>query len=173
MCTGDFHSIFYVQPRIGRKGKIFKLIKYRSMVPNAEGKLKELMENNPKIREEYQRNKKLKNDPRITKVGKFIRRFSIDELPQLANVFLGQMSLVGNRPYLVSEKKEMGKYYESIIKTKPGITGLWQVSGHNDVSFKSRLELEGTYSDIMSLSVDLRIIFKTFKAVVVGGDGGK
>lgn len=173
MCTGDFHSIFFVQPRIGKNGKIFRLVKYRSMMPNAEKELEELMKKDSKIKEEYQRNKKLVEDPRITKMGKFVRRFSIDELPQSINVFLGQMSLVGNRPYLTSEKREMGKYYDSIVKTKPGLTGLWQVSGHNNVPFRSRLELESTYSDIMSLSVDIGIIFKTFKAVFVGGNGAK
>ena len=169
MCTGDFHSMFFVQPRIGRNGKTFRLIKYRSMMVGAEDKLKEMMKNNKRIREEYEKNKKLKNDPRITKVGGFIRRFSIDEWPQVINILLGSMTLVGNRPYLLSEKREMGKYYDAIVKTKPGLTGLWQVSGHNDVSFKSRVELEATYSDIMSLGVDVRIIFRTFKAVIKGG----
>ena len=173
MCTGDFHRIFFVQPRIGKSGKVFKLIKYRSMVPNAEKKLEQLMKENEKIREEYNRNKKLINDPRITKMGKIVRRFSIDELPQFVNVFFGQMSVAGNRPYLVSEKKEMGKYYDSIVRTKPGLTGLWQVSGHSNVSFKSRLELESMYSDVVSFSVDVGIIFKTFKAVFVGGNGAK
>lgn len=171
MCTGDFHSVFFVQPRIGKNGKIFRLVKYRSMVVGAEDRLKEMMKNDKRIREEYAKNKKLKNDPRITKVGGFIRRFSIDEWPQVINILLGSMSLVGNRPYLLSEKREMGKYYDAIVKTKPGLTGLWQVSGHNDVSFKSRVELEATYSDIMSFGVDVRIIFRTFKAVLKGGGG--
>ena len=171
MCTGDFHSVFFVQPRIGKNGKIFRLVKYRSMVVGAEDRLKEMMKNDKRIREEYAKNKKLKNDPRITKVGGFIRRFSIDEWPQVINILLGSMSLVGNRPYLLSEKREMGKYYDAIVKTKPGLTGLWQVSGHNDVSFKSRVELEATYSDIMSFEVDVRIIFRTFKAVLKGGGG--
>lgn len=173
ICTGDFHSVFFLQPRIGRDGKEFMLIKYRSMILGAEDELKRLMAENPKIREEYTKNKKLRDDPRITKAGKVIRRLSIDELPQLINVLFGQMSLVGNRPYLVSEKREMGKYYERIVQVRPGLTGLWQVSGHNDVPFKSRLELEATYSDIMSFAVDTRIVFKTFRAVIVGGNGGK
>ena len=171
ICTGDFNSMFFVQSRIGRNGKTFKLIKYRSMMVGAEDKLKEMMKNNKRIREEYAKNKKLKNDPRITKVGGFIRRFSIDEWPQVINILLGSMSLVGNRPYLLSEKREIGKYYDAIVKTKPGLTGLWQVSGHNDVSFKSRVELEATYSDIMSFGVDMKIIFRTFKAVLKSGGG--
>ena len=173
VCTGDWHSIFYIQPRIGKDGKVFKLFKYRSMVLDAESKLEQLMKEDEKIREEYQKNKKLIDDPRITTMGKVIRRFSIDELPQFINILFGKMSLVVNRPYLVSEKKEMGKFYDDIIKTKPGITGLWQVSGHNDVSFKGRLELEATYPAIMSFGVDVRIILKTFKAVIVGRRGNK
>ena len=165
MCTGDFHRIFFVQERIGKNGKLFKIVKYRTMVIDAEERLKELMEKKPKIRAEYEANKKIRNDPRITKVGNILRRFSIDEMPQFLNVLVGQMALVGNRPYLPREKKEMGKYYETIIKTKPGITGLWQVSGHNEVSFKSRLELEALYSNIMGPRVDLKVILGTFKAI--------
>lgn len=165
MCTGDFHRIFFVQERIGKGGKLFKLVKYRTMVVDAEEKLKELMDKKPKIREEYEVNKKIKNDPRITKVGNILRRFSIDEMPQFLNVLVGQMAIVGNRPYLPREKRDMGKYYETIIKTKPGITGLWQVSGHNEVSFKSRLELEAMYSNIMGPRVDLKVIMGTFKAI--------
>lgn len=165
ICTGDFHSVFFAQERIGRNGKLFKIIKYRTMIVDAETELEKLMEKNKKIKTEYELNKKLKNDPRITKVGKVLRRFSIDEMPQFLNVLIGQMALVGNRPYLPREKKEMGKYYEAIVKTRPGITGLWQVSGHNEVSFKGRVELEATYSTIMGPAVDMRVILQTFKAV--------
>ena len=165
MCTGDFHRIFFVQERIGKNGKIFKILKYRTMVPNAEEVLKDLMEKKPKIKAEYEENKKIANDPRITKIGNLLRRFSIDEMPQFLNVLVGQMALVGNRPYMPREKRDMGKYYEMIVKTKPGITGLWQVSGHNEVSFKSRLELEATYSEIMSFGVDVKIVLKTFGVI--------
>lgn len=168
LVTGDTAPLFYIQPRIGKNGKTFKLIKYRSMVPNAETKLKKLMEKDKKIREEYKANKKLLDDPRVTKVGGFIRRWSIDELPQLINVLIGSMSVIGNRPYLVSEKKDMGEFYKSIIKTKPGITGLWQISGHNNVSFESRLELEATYADLACLSLDMHILARTFGALVGG-----
>lgn len=169
LCTGDTYSIFYAQPRIGKNGRVFKMVKFRSMVPNAEQALQELMEKDKKIAKEYGENKKLVDDPRVTKVGKVIRRWSIDEMPQFLNVFLGTMSLVGNRPYLLGEKKEMGKYYKEIVKTKPGITGLWQVSGHNDVNFKSRLELEVTYSELACLTLDAKIFFRTMKAVFGGG----
>lgn len=170
--NGDYHRIMFVQKRIGKNGKEFEFYKFRSMVPNADELLFKLMEEDEEIRKEYQENKKLKNDPRITKIGKFIRRYSIDELPQLINVLKGDMTLVGNRPYLPREKNDMGKYYNDIIKTKPGITGYWQVSGRNDVSFKARLKMEQYYSNNASLKMDINIFFKTFRAVI-GHKGAK
>lgn len=166
MCTGDFHRIFFVQERIGKNGKIFKFYKFRSMVPNADEVLFKTMELDKIIAEEYQKNKKLKHDPRITKMGKFIRSTSIDELPQLINIFLGHMSFVGNRPYLPREKKDMGEYYEDIIKTKPGLTGYWQVNGRSKTTFEERLKLEKYYSNNASLKLDIKIFFKTFKVVL-------
>ena len=167
MCSGDFHSIFYTQDRIGKKGKTFKLFKFRSMVIDADERLNDLLKQE-KYKKEYEENKKLVNDPRITKVGKFIRRYSIDELPQLLNIFIGNMSLIGNRPYLPKEKKDMGNYYEYIVKTKPGLTGYWQVSGRSNVSFKQRLKLEKYYSNNFGLVLDCKIFFKTFKVVLYG-----
>lgn len=172
ICSGDFNSIFYIQNRIGKNGKTFKFYKFRSMVPNADEILKEMLRKDKKMREEYNINKKLTNDPRITKIGKFIRRFSIDELPQLLNVFKGDMSLIGNRPYLPREKEDMGEFYSYIVKTKPGITGYWQVSGRSDVSFKKRLELEKYYSEHCGIKMDIIIFFKTFGAVF-GHKGAK
>lgn len=166
MCTGDFKSIFFVQERVGYKGKKIKIFKYRSMVPNAEQKLEELMEKDPKIKKEYLENKKLENDPRITKIGGFIRKFSIDELPQLINVFIGNMSVVGPRPYLPREIDDMGDYYKYVIACKPGVTGLWQVSGRSDVSFKHRLKLDEKYFNERSLLFDIKIFFKTFSVVL-------
>lgn len=125
MCTGDFTSIFFVQERIGKNGKFFKFFKFRSMVPNADEVLFRTMELDEIIAAEYNKNKKLKNDPRVTKIGKVIRKLSIDELPQFINVFLGDMSLIGNRPYLPREKQDMGKYFDGIVMTKPGLTGYW------------------------------------------------
>ena len=168
MCNGDFHRIIFVQKRIGKNGKEFDFYKFRSMVPNADEILFKLMEENEEIRKEYQENKKLKEDPRITKVGKFIRRFSIDELPQLINVLKGDMTLIGNRPYLPREKADMGKYFNDIVKTKPGITGYWQVSGRSDVTFIKRLKLEQYYSNNAGFKMDLSIFFKTFKVVLFG-----
>ena len=172
MCSGDFHSIFFAQDRIGKNGKHFKLFKYRSMIPNAEEELELLMKKDKKLRDEYKKNKKLDKDPRITKVGGFIRRFSIDEIPQFINVFIGNMSIVGPRPYLPREQEDMGKYYNDIIKCKPGVTGLWQVSGRSDISFKNRLKLEKQYANECGFIYDTKIFFKTFKAVF-GKQGAK
>lgn len=166
MCNGDFGKIMFTQMRIGKDGKEFKFYKFRSMVPNADEVLFKLLEENEELAKEYKENKKLKDDPRITKVGKFIRRYSIDELPQLLNVLKGDMSLIGNRPYLPREKEDMGKYFDDIVKTKPGITGYWQVSGRSDVSFKQRLKLEQYYSNNCGLRMDIKILFKTFDAVI-------
>lgn len=165
MCNGDFDKIIFVQKRIGKNGKEFDFYKFRSMVPNADEVLFKMLEENEEIAKEYAENKKLKDDPRITKIGHFIRRYSIDELPQLINVLKGDMTLVGNRPYLPREKKDMGKYFNDIVKTKPGITGYWQVSGRSDVSFKQRLKLEQHYSNNCGLRMDMNILGKTFGAV--------
>lgn len=168
LLNGDFHSIFYYHNRIGKNGKLFKLYKFRSMVYNADEVLDRILNENELLREEYNTNKKFKNDPRITKVGKILRKSSLDELPQFINVFLGDMSLIGNRPYLPREKKDMGNYYDSIVSTKPGLTGYWQVHGRSDVSFKRRLELEKYYSENCNLLLDIGIFFKTFKVVLFG-----
>lgn len=168
--TGDFHSIFFLQPRIGKNGKTFTIFKFRTMNVGAEKELKKLMKENRKLRREYEKNKKIIDDPRITKAGKFVRRWSLDEMPQFLNVLIGNMSVIGNRPYLLGEKKEMGEYYDAIVKVKPGITGLWQISGHNNVPFKSRLELEATYADLACLSMDAHILIRTFTALTGGNN---
>ena len=161
----DFNSIFYTQDRIGKNGKFFKLYKFRSMIPNADAELKKILKKNKKLAKEYKINKKLKNDPRITKIGRIIRRLSIDELPQLINILKGDMSFIGNRPYLPREIEDMGEYYDDIVKTKPGLTGYWQVSGRSDVTFDYRLKLEKYYSNYCGLKMDIKIFLKTFKAV--------
>lgn len=168
IATGDFHSIFFTQNRIGKNGKEFKFFKFRTMVVNADEVLFKLLKEDKKIAREYKINKKIKDDPRITKVGKILRRTSLDELPQLINVFIGNMTMIGNRPYLPREKKDMGKYFKDIVKTKPGITGYWQVAGKEDTTFDRRLELESFYSKNCGLIMDIKIFFKTFSAVIKG-----
>lgn len=170
ICHGDFHSIFYTQKRIGKKGKEFTIIKYRSMVPGADKDLSKLLEDNEALKEEYKENKKLRKDPRITRVGRVLRATSLDEMPQFINVFCGQMSVIGNRPYLPGEKEDMGKYFDDIVTLKPGITGYWQVSGHNDTNFKQRLKLEQEYAKKASIFMDVKIFFATFK-VLAGKKG--
>ena len=125
---GDFGPIFFKQERIGKNGKLFKMYKFRTMVKNADKKLEELLETDEAARKEYKKYKKLKNDPRVTKFGAFLRKTSLDEFPQFLNVLKGDMTLVGPRPYLPREKEDMGSYYDYIIKHKPGITGYWQIS---------------------------------------------
>ena len=163
---GDKGPLFYTQDRIGQNGKIFKMYKFRSMVVGAEEKLKELLEKDEDARKEYSTYKKLKKDPRITKVGEFIRKTSLDEFPQFINVLKGELSLVGPRAYMVTEKPEMGDAYETIIQCKPGITGLWQVSGRSDVTFENRLDMDIDYYENYSLGTDIKILFKTVSAVL-------
>ena len=163
---GDKGPLFYTQDRIGKDGKIFKMYKFRSMVVGAEEKLKELLEKDEAAREEYSTYKKLKNDPRVTKVGAFIRKTSLDEFPQFINVLKGELSIVGPRAYMVTEKEEMGSAYETIVECKPGITGLWQVSGRSDVTFQDRLDMDLYYHENYDLILDLQILFKTFSAVL-------
>lgn len=168
----DFGSIIYTQQRIGKDGKLFKFYKFRSMIPNADEELKKILKKDKKLAQEYRINKKLENDPRITKVGNFIRKTSIDELPQLINILKGDMSFVGNRPYLPREKKDMGNYYKDIIKTKPGLTGFWQCSLRSRGTFEDRLKMEKYYSNNYGFRFDISIFLKTFK-VVLGRDGAK
>lgn len=168
VCNKDFESIFFVQERIGKDGKLFKFFKFRTMIPKADEALVKLLKENKDLEEEYRINKKLKDDPRITKIGKLLRHFSLDEMPQMINIFLGDMTLIGNRPYLPREIPDMGEYYEEIVKTKPGLTGYWQVSGRNNVTFHDRLVLEQFYSQMAGIRLDIKIFFKTFKVVLFG-----
>ena len=153
--------IIYTQNRIGKDGKIFKMYKYRSMVVGADEILEKYLDENEEARKEYKVNKKLKEDPRVTRIGKFIRKTSLDEFPQFINVLKGEMSLVGPRPYLQREREDIGDFYPYIVGAKPGITGLWQVSGRNELSFKERLELDKEYYEKRNLKLDLKILIKT------------
>ncbi len=164
--VGDKGPIFYSQNRIGKDGKIFKMYKFRSMVMGADEKLEKYLEENEEARKEYKINKKLENDPRVTEIGKFIRKTSIDEFPQFVNVLKGEMSLVGPRPYLPREVDDMGDAYHYITAVKPGITGLWQIRGRNDVTFKDRLDLDMEYFEKKSLVFEIKILIWTVKSVV-------
>ena len=165
---GDRGPVFFTQNRIGKNGKEFKMYKYRTMVLGADKILEDLMASDPKIREEYQKNKKLANDPRITSAGHFLREKSLDEFPQFINVFFGQMSLIGPRPYLPKEKSDMGEYYEDVVACKPGITGMWQSHGRSDVSFEQRLVLDEYYYRNWSFWLDVTLLCKTVKQVLYG-----
>lgn len=159
-------SVLFYQTRIGKNEKPFRMYKFRSMVSNAEDKLKDLLAKNEIEGAMF----KMKNDPRITKIGKFIRKTSIDELPQLINVLRGDMSLVGPRPPLVREVAEYTDYDKLRLTVKPGCTGLWQVSGRNELSFKEMVELDLKYIQNRSVGFDLKIIFKTFKVLLGAKD---
>lgn len=160
---GDNGPIFYIQKRIGQDGKMFRIYKYRTMVVGADKKLKKYLKENPEAAKEYKEYKKLKEDPRITKIGKILRKTSLDEFPQFVNILKGEMSLVGPRPYLYREKEDLGEYYyNSITKVKPGITGYWQVNGRNDVDFEERAYMDTYYIERRGIVMDLKIILKTF-----------
>lgn len=161
----------FKQKRIGKNGQPIYIYKFRSMVDHAEDVLEQLMNENENIREEYLTNKKLENDPRITRIGSFMRKTSLDELPQLINILKGDMTIVGPRPYLYREIEDM-IFYENIIKMTPGLTGLWQVSGRSNIGFKYRCELDNEYYKNRSLKTDIKIILKTV-ITVVKKDGAK
>lgn len=161
----DNGPMFFMQKRIGENGKPFRLYKFRTMVVDADKILMKKLKDDKDFREKYLSYRKVENDERITKIGKFLRSTSLDEFPQFINVLKGDMSLVGPRPYLYREKKWMEDYYEYIVKCKPGITGLWQVSGRNKNTFKERLILDVEYYNNRNLLYDTKILFKTFLSV--------
>ena len=157
---------FYNASRIGADGKTFKCYKLRSMYMNSDEILRDFLEKNPAAKQEWTEFQKLRDyDPRVTKIGEYIRKYSLDELPQIFNVIKGDMSLVGPRPYLPREKEQMGRYLPVICMTTPGITGLWQVSGRNDISFDGRLRLDSWYVHNWSLWYDIAILFRTIDVV--------
>lgn len=162
-------SILYIQERFGKDGKEFNLLKFRTMYVDADEKLKEYLRQNPQLQEEWDQYKKLKSlDPRVTRIGKFLRRFSLDEAPQIFNVLMGQMSIVGPRPYLIREKEEIEKSAAIIFRVKSGLTGLWQIRGRSELCFDTRLKLDEFYVRNWSLFLDIVIILKTFGVVLKG-----
>lgn len=159
--------LIFTQERFGKRNKIFKFFKFRSMYIDGDKILKKYLKENPKACKEWIKYQKIReNDPRITRVGKIIRKYSLDELPQLINLFKRDMNLVGPRPYLPREIKKIGKSYQIISKVKPGITGMWQVSGRNLLPFKNRVLLDEFYIRNWSLWLDTVILFKTIKALI-------
>jgi lipopolysaccharide/colanic/teichoic acid biosynthesis glycosyltransferase len=158
-------SIFYRQTRIGRFGRQFRIWKFRSMYVNGDAILAEHLKNNPAAAQEWKECQKLREDPRVTKVGKFLRRSSLDELPQLINVFMGEMSLVGPRPIVAAEIPKFREAYLFYTSARPGMSGLWQVSGRSDLSYGQRIELDSKYVRKWELLLDLRILWQTAGAV--------
>lgn len=154
--------------RIGRNGRIFGCLKFRSMICNADAALADLLEANPNARESWERDHKLHRDPRVTRLGKFLRKSSLDELPQLLNVLQGDMSIVGPRPIVVGEIERYGAYFQYYCAVRPGITGLWQVSGRNDMTYRRRVACDVLYARNKSLQTDLKIIVATLPAVTSG-----
>jgi len=158
--------VVFVQERLGRRGRVFKFFKFRSMYTDGEKRLAQFLKENPKAREEWEEFHKIKKgDPRVTRVGRFIRKSSLDEIPQLIHVFKGDMSLVGPRPYVPQEIAQMGKSHALISRVKPGLTGLWQTSGRNLLTFNERLILDEHYIRNWSLWLDITILLRTARAL--------
>ena len=159
-------SIIYVQKRIGRNNNPFACYKFRTMQPKAKYILKKILFQNPEFKNEFEKTRKLINDPRITNIGKFLRFTSLDELPQIFNVFKGDMSFIGPRPIIKSEIKKYGKDFQKAFSVKPGISGLWQVSGRNKVPYNKRVELDIFYAKNINLILDFKIFMKTLIIVL-------
>jgi exopolysaccharide production protein ExoY len=157
----DGGSVFFLQPRIGLGGGTFPMIKFRTMAPDAPQRLAQLLLEDPAAAREWNEKQKLTNDPRITPIGRFLRRSSLDEVPQLLNVVLGHMSLVGPRPMLLDQPGEYGPVFDDYCKARPGLTGLWQVSGRSNTSFRRRSELDERYLRGWSLIGDLFLMVRT------------
>ena len=159
--------IFFGHQRIGKDGKFFRVYKFRTMVPDAEKRLKELLDKDEETRKEFEQDFKLKNDPRIISgVGHFLRKSSLDELPQFFNSLIGNMSVVGPRPIVEDEIEKYGKYAKKLLSVKPGVTGLWQVSGRNDIDYNERVSLDMEYIDKQSFWLDVKIIIKTVQVMI-------
>jgi len=157
----------FAHRRIGRGGRSFPCFKLRTMVRDSDERLKRLLESDPAARAEWARDQKLRADPRITPLGRFLRKSSLDELPQLVNVLAGHMSLVGPRPIVANEVARYGRYFQYYCSVRPGITGLWQVSGRNDTSYRSRVAMDTVYSRRHSIGTNISILIRTVPAVLV------
>lgn len=166
LISGEGTKIFYNHMRIGKNGKQFKMYKFRTMCKDADKILEKRLQEDENFREEYNKYKKVKGDKRITRCGEFLRKTSLDEFPQFINVLKGEMSLVGPRPYLPREKKDMGSHFNSITKIKPGLTGPWQVSGRSKLQFEDRLRLDEEYINNMSIKRDVKLLLRTVTKVI-------
>ena len=164
--------IFFLQKRIGKNNITFKCIKFRTMYPEAKDILENLLMKDSLLKKEFEETHKLKNDPRITTIGKLLRKTSLDELPQFINVLRGEMSIIGPRPIVKEEKRKYGKNLKKVLLIKPGITGLWQVSGRNNLTYKRRVLLDLNYVENYSLLMDLRILLRTFGVILFPLDRG-
>ncbi len=159
-------GVFYSQIRIGKGGQKFRAYKFRTMVQNADHLLQNYLGKSPELMAEWLANHKLKRDPRVTRVGGFLRKFSLDELPQLWNIFIGDMSLIGPRPIVEEEIEKYGECFELYKQARPGLTGLWQVSGRSDTSYERRVELDEYYLLNWSFKLDIQILLKTVLVVL-------
>ncbi len=164
--------VFYVQRRIGRGYKGFGCIKFRTMRKDADRILKTLLEQSPELKAEFKKDFKLKADPRITPIGVFLRRSSLDELPQFINVLKGQMSVVGPRPIVWDELERYGRQMDEVLAVRPGLTGLWQVSGRNNLSYDARVQLDVSYARRRTVLLDLAIILRTVGVILYPRDRG-
>jgi lipopolysaccharide/colanic/teichoic acid biosynthesis glycosyltransferase len=168
LVASDGGPVFFRHPRVGRHGRAFGCLKFRTMVPDAEKALEELLQRDPRARAEWARDHKLRKDPRVTRVGRLLRKTSIDELPQFINVVRGEMSLVGPRPIVLDEVKRYGDAIGLYYRCRPGVTGPWQVSGRNDSCYLERIRLDSEYASRISIRRDLKILTKTVKVVLSG-----
>ncbi len=160
--------VFYTQIRPGKNGKPIRILKFRTMYVDADSRLHSLLREDPEARAQWEKYRKLRKDPRITRTGKILRKFSLDELPQFINVLKGDMSVVGPRPYQMDELEKMGKYRDIILSVRPGITGLWQISGRSNLTFEEKLKIESWYVLNWNLWMDMFIIARTIPAVLSG-----
>ena len=164
--------IFFLQERIGKNNIPFKCIKFRTMHPEAKDILENLLIKDEKLKMEFEQTHKIKNDPRITTIGKFLRKTSLDELPQFINVLKNEMSIVGPRPIVKKEKKKYGKNLKKFLSVRPGITGLWQVSGRNNLTYKTRVKLDINYIENYNFLMDMRILIRTIGVILFPLDRG-
>ncbi len=164
--------IFFLQERIGKNNIPFKCIKFRTMHPEAKDILENLLMKDEKLKMEFEQTHKIKNDPRITTIGKLLRKTSLDELPQFINVLKNEMSIVGPRPIVNKEKNKYGKNLKKVLSVKPGITGLWQVSGRNNLTYKTRIKLDLNYVDNHNFLMDIRIVIRTIGVILFPLDRG-